>query len=113
MKDFHIKNIKYIEGVSNRSITVKSDLDLNGVKILNNKIPESENALASTKTVNNNSKALEQLFTKDNNNIFPVNNQKASASSQYAGWGHGSNPSNAFDNNSSTQWNTGMSGKRS
>ena len=65
------------------------------------------------KTLTNVSKSLEPVFTKSTTNIFPITGQIASASSQYTRWGNRSNPSNAFDNDSNTQWITGTGGRRS
>ena len=113
LSEFHIHNIKDLNGVADTPIKVNSGFDLNGQEIVNPKIPESDNALASMKTVTLNREALEPLFDKSDTNIFPVVGQRASCSSYYVPWGSRAEPKNAFDGSTESQWVVGKGGQRS
>ena len=93
--------------------SMKANLDLDDYEIINPKVPESNNALASMITVRNHWNALNSVFDKTNINIFPVTGQICTASSQYLPWGSRSNPDNVFDNKLTSEWITGTAGKRS
>ena len=92
--------------------SMKGSLDIDGHEVINVKVPESDNALASMKTVKGHWNALNPIFDKTNFNMS-LTGHKCTASSQYLPWGTRSDPDNAFDNNTTTEWITGTSGKRS
>ena len=84
---FNIEGFNAAPGIVlrlNDKVEIRCDIDLEGNEIIHPKLPQSDNAFALVKTVNDNRHVSDPLFHKDTTYIFQVTGQIAASSYYYA-----------------------------